>query len=83
MQLYLFPYILGLPPPSLIWQYEDKIGFLGQDIVVISPVLPGKITWYVFVKDHNDTVKSHQMAIFSEGMKNLMFILGGKTTTGF
>ena len=58
MQSYLFPYIIGLPPPSLIWQYEDKIGFLGEDIVVSSPVLPGKITWYVFMKDHNKTLNN-------------------------
>ena len=38
---------LGLPPPSRVYCYEDKKGFLGENIVIESPVLTGKIAWFV------------------------------------
>ena len=37
----------GLNSPSLTYHYEDKRGFLGEDIVIESPVLTGNITWFV------------------------------------
>ena len=37
----------GLNPPSLTYHYEDKRGFLGENIVIESPVLTGNITWFV------------------------------------
>ena len=44
------PFILSLidlPQPSKTFQYDDKTGFLGEDILIDSPVQTGKITWFV------------------------------------
>ena len=44
------PFILSLidlPQASKTYQYDDKTGFLGEDILIESPVQTGKITWYV------------------------------------
>ena len=39
---------LDVAPLSQTFQYEDKLGFLGEDIVIECAVQPGKITWSVF-----------------------------------
>ena len=51
MFLHSCPVPLGLPPPSLTYHYEDKRGFLGEEIVIESPVLTGNITWLVLQTD--------------------------------
>ena len=40
-------YLIDLPEPSKTYQYDDRTGFLGEDIVIESPVQTGKITWFV------------------------------------
>ena len=52
------PLSLGLPPPSLTYHYEDKRGFLGEEVVIESPVLTGSITWLVLHPDMNDYNKT-------------------------
>ena len=37
-----------MTPLSQTFQYEDKLGFLGEDIIIECAVQPGKITWSVF-----------------------------------
>ena len=41
---------LGLTPPSKTYYYDDRTCFLGEDIVIESPVQTGTITWFVFYK---------------------------------
>ena len=38
---------LDVAPLPQTFQYEDKLGFLGEDVVIECPVQPGKITWSV------------------------------------
>ena len=39
--------LIDVAPLSQAFQYEDKLGFLGEDIIIECPVQPGKITWSV------------------------------------
>ena len=41
---------LGSPAPSLTYYYENRGGFLGEDLVIESPVLTGNIKWSVIIK---------------------------------
>ena len=47
---YIF-YSLDLAPPSKTYQYDDKIGFLGEGIVIECPAQSGKTTWSVSVTE--------------------------------
>ena len=38
----------GLPQPSLVYGHKDQRGYLGEDIVIESLVLHGKIEWFVY-----------------------------------
>ena len=47
---------LDLAPPSKTYHYEDKTGFLRENIVIESPVLTGKITWFDSIISHRNEV---------------------------
>ena len=51
----------GLRPPSLVHHFEDKIGYLGEDIVIESPIKTGKITWFVCFPNSSHMSKMYHM----------------------